>query len=162
MAALLAADPKFEVASIKTNPQQGFHFSSDALSGGPGTDDPAMFRCSKCTLATLILKAYNLQPYQFPGRSGLTENTFDVMAAIPTGATAPDFSAMLQNLLQERFGLAGHFQDKKMKGYRLLIAKGGPKLKESSGGGAEAHNHSGAMNFGTSAYRTAGSRLGAA
>ena len=125
---------EFEVASIKTNPPQpGFHFAADAATGGPGTADPGMFRCSRCSLATLIVKAFNLQPYQFPGRTSLTDNTYEILAKIPTGATAEEFSAMLQNLLKDRFGLTWHFQEKKMKGYHLVIAKDGPKLKESTG-----------------------------
>ena len=154
---------EFEVASIKGNaPQTGFHFAADAASGGPGTSDPGLFRCSKCSLATLIFKAFNLQPYQFPGRASLTENTYDIMAKIPAGATEQEFSAMLQNLLKDRFGLTWHFQEKKMKGYRLVVGKDGPKLKESTGAsipaaadqhrsGAESHNHSGVVAFGTSA-----------
>ena len=59
---------EFEVASIKINPAQpGFHFAAGAATGGPGTADPSMFRCSRCSLATLIVKAFNLQPYQLPG-----------------------------------------------------------------------------------------------
>jgi uncharacterized protein (TIGR03435 family) len=155
---------EFEVASIKVNaPQAGFHFAGDAASGGPGTADPGMFRCSKCSLATLIIKAFNLQPYQFPGRTSLTENTYEIVARIPAGATADEFSAMLQNLLKDRFGLAWHFQEKKMKGYHLVVAKDGPMLKESNGASGpsaadphrapqgESHNHSGAIVFGTSA-----------
>jgi len=157
---------EFEVASIKSNaPQTGFHFAADAASGGPGTADPGLFRCSKCSLATLIVKAFNLQPYQFPGRTSLTDNTYDILAKIPVGATAEEFSAMLQNLLKDRFGLTWHFQEKKMKGCRLVIAKDGSKLKESTGAsiraaadqhrsGTESHNHSGVVAFGTSAsYR---------
>jgi uncharacterized protein (TIGR03435 family) len=149
--------PEFEVASIKANaPQAGFHFAADAVNGGPGTADPGMFRCSKCSLATLIVKAFNLQPYQFPGRTAVTDNTYEIQARIPLGATPEQFSAMLQNLLKDRFGLAWHFQERKMKGYRLVVAKDGPKLKESGGdqhraGQAEAHSHSGPMVFGTSA-----------
>jgi uncharacterized protein (TIGR03435 family) len=157
---------EFEVASIKTNPPQGFHFAADAVSGGPGTADPEVFRCSKCSLSTLIVKAFNLQPYQFPGRTALTENTYDIMAKIPTGATAEEFSAMLQNLLKDRFGLTWHYQEKMMKGYHLVVAKNGAKLVESTGAPlppagdrhdswqAESHNHSGVIAFGTSAsYR---------
>ena len=158
---------EFEVASIKTNaPQPGFHFAADAVSGGPGAADPGMFRCSKCSLATLIVKAFNLQPYQFQGKTSLNNNTYDIMAKIRTGATEEEFSAMLQNLLKDRFGLTWHFQEKKMKGYRLVVAKNGPKLKESTdaslppaadphrSGQAESHNHSGAVIFGSSAtYR---------
>jgi uncharacterized protein (TIGR03435 family) len=159
----------FEVASIKTNaPQPGFHFAADAVSGGPGTADPGMFRCSRCSLATLILKAFNLQPYQFPGRTSLADSTYDIQAKIPAGATAEEFSAMLQNLLKDRFGLAWHFQEKTMKGYHLVIAKNGPKLTESGAslppaadshrsGQTESHNHSAPVVFGTSAsYRAAG------
>ncbi len=125
---------EFEAASIKANPpQSGFHFAADAVSGGPGTADPGLFRCSRCSLATLIVKAFNLQPYQFPGRTSLTDSTYEVLAKIPAGATPEEFSAMLQNLLKDRFGLTWHFQEKKMKGYRLVIAKDGPKLKESTG-----------------------------
>ncbi|MEO8028988.1 MAG: TIGR03435 family protein [Bryobacteraceae bacterium] len=160
---------EFEAASIRTNPPQaGFHFASDAVSGGPGTPDPGMFRCSKCTLATLIAKAFQLQPYQFPGRTSLADTTYEVQAAIPAGASKEDFSAMLQNLLKDRFGLVWHFQEKKMKGYRLVIAKGGSKLKESTDSGpapsadphragqGQSHSHSGAMVFGSSGvYRAA-------
>jgi len=153
---------EFEVASIKANPPQtGFHFAADAASGGPSTADPGMFRCTRCSLATLIVKAFNLQPYQFPGRTSLTDNTYDVMAKIPAGATGEEFSAMLQNLLKDRFGLTWHFEEKKMKGYHLTVAKNGPKLKESTAdqprsGQAESHNHTGVVAFGTSAsYRAA-------
>ena len=160
---------EFEVASIKINaPQPGLHFAADAATGGPGTADPGMFRCSRCSLAALIVKAFNLQPYQFPGRTSLTDNTYEILARIPAGATAEEFSAMLQNLLKDRFGLTWHFQEKKMKGYHLVIAKDGPKLRESSGatlpyatdrhrsGQAESHSHSGPVVFGGSAsYRAA-------
>jgi uncharacterized protein (TIGR03435 family) len=160
---------EFEVASIKINaPQPGFHFAADAVSGGPGTADLGMFRCSQCSLATLIVKAFNLQPYQFPGRTALPDNTYDILARIPTGATGEEFSAMLQNLLKNRFGLTWHFQEKQMKGYHLVIARDGPKLRESTGaslppaadqhrsGQAESHNHSGAVVFGSfAAYRSA-------
>jgi uncharacterized protein (TIGR03435 family) len=160
---------EFEVASIKSSATPpGFHFAADAATGGPGTVDPGMFRCSRCSLATLIVKAFNLQPYQFPGRPSLTDNTYEIVAKIPAGATAEEFSAMLQNLLKDRFGLTWHFQEKKMKGYHLAIAKDGPKLRESGGaplasaaeqhrfGQAESHNHSGPVVFGSSAtYRAA-------
>ncbi len=149
---------EFEVVSIRTNAAQpGFHFASDAVSGGPGSADPAMFRCSRCSLATLIVKAFNLQPYQFPGRKTLADSTYDIVAKIPAGATPEDFSAMLQNMLRNRFGLTSHFQEKSMKGYRLVIGKDGPKLKESTGTSlppaagqrwaisAESHNHTGAV-----------------
>lgn len=156
---------EFEVASIKANPPQtGFHFGNDAVvSGGPGTTDPGIFRCSKCTLSALILKAFRLQAYQLPGKSALPETTYEVMARVPAQTTEEDFSTMLQNLLRERFGLVAHFQQKTMKGYHLVVAKGGAKLQASGSApatagqpGGESHAHSGLVAFGSSAsYRAA-------
>jgi uncharacterized protein (TIGR03435 family) len=152
---------EFEVASIKVNaPEPGFHFAGDALSGGPGTADPVTFRCSKCSLATLIIKAFNLQPYQFPARTSLADTSYDILAKVPAGATAAEFSVMLQTLLQDRFGLTWHFDEKKMKGYHLVIAKNGPKLTESAAdhnsARPEPHSHSGVIAFGSSvSYRAA-------
>jgi uncharacterized protein (TIGR03435 family) len=170
---------EFDAASIHVNPPRvGFHFASDSSSGGPGSADPGLFRCSNCTLATLIGKAFDLQNYQFPGRTSLEDSTFDVMARIPPGATREEFLAMLQNLLKERFGLSYHYKEKSMRGYHLVIAKNGEKLKESKEnersaaaedpnhrrpngsadqfryGQGEAHAHNGLMILGGSAtYR---------
>jgi uncharacterized protein (TIGR03435 family) len=81
---------------------------------------------------------------------------------------------MLQNLLKDRFGLTWLFQEKKLKGYHLVIAKDGPKLNPSTGaspaggdqhrslGQGESHNHSGAVVFGSSAsYRAANQTIAA-
>ncbi len=71
---------------------------------------------------------------------------------------------MLQNLLKQRFGLTFHFEEKNMAGYHLVVAKGGARLTESTGGQiaeanrkpmaasnnwgqGEGHSHTGAMNF---------------
>ncbi len=149
---------EFEAASIKTNEPASFHFAGDTMTGGPGTPDPGIFRCSRCSLSSLILRAFDLQPYQLPNRVSLKESTYDIVARIPAGATPADFSIMLQNLLKDRFNLTSHFQEKKMSGYRLVIARNGSKLKESTGASlqAEAHSHNGAIMFGSSAtYRGA-------
>ncbi len=149
--------PEFDAASIHTNPpRSGFHFASETVTGGPGTADPGLFRCSGCSLATLIARAFALKPWQFPGRASLTDNTFDVMARIPATATQEQFQAMLQNLLTARFGLTWHYTQKSMRGYHLVIAAKGLKLKASSDsesprqaaagqhqfGAGEGHSHS--------------------
>jgi uncharacterized protein (TIGR03435 family) len=59
------------------------------------------------------------------------ERQFDVQAKVAPGATRKQFLLMLQNLLKERFMLASHFEDRRISGYQLTIAKNGPKLKES-------------------------------
>ena len=144
----------FDAVSIKVNPPKtGFHFTTDSGSGGPGTPDPGIFRCSECTLAILIAKAFDLRDYQFPGKLSLGDTTFELMARIPAGATREDFLAMLQNMLKDRFALAGHFKEKTLNGYHLVIAKSGPKLKESADNatkpkaGPNQHEHSGLVNW---------------
>ncbi len=133
--AFSATKPEFEAATIKASaPQVGHsHGPSSAASGGPGTADPALYRCTGCNLAFLISQAYELRKYQFPGQSALPDQGFDVMARVPAGATHQQFQAMLQGLLQERFGLAGHFEQKPVQGYELVVGKNGPNLKESKG-----------------------------
>lgn len=148
---------EFEAASIRANPPRsgGFRFQQDLGSGGPGTTDPGLFRCSACTLATLIAKAYDLRAYQFPASATLADATFEVNARIPEGTTADQFRGMLQQLLRERFGLAIHWDEKPMRGYQLVVAKGGLKLTESAAGHRTAappagggHSHDGLVNFG--------------
>ncbi len=164
------AKVEFEAASIRVNPPRtGFRFTTDQGTGGPGSSNPGMFRCSSCTLATLIAKALDLQGYQFPGKASLGDNTFEVMARIPAGATPDDFREMLGNLLKDRFGLEFHFKEKTVRGYHLVVSKSGPKLKESMGevpspapeaggqhgaGQGQNHAHTGLVAFGgTASFR---------
>ena len=168
-----AAKFEFEVVSIKAAaPSTSSYFHPAAtLTGGPGSADPGMFRCT-CNLASLIAKAFELQRYQLPGESSLPTGIFDVQAKIPEGTTSDQFSVMLQNLLKDRFGLVWHYDTKEMQGYELVIAKSGLKLQESpelasrppSGshdshagalaGTAQNFGHSGMMVFGSQArYR---------
>ncbi len=58
---------------------------------------------------------------------------FDVVAKVPPDATKDQFNRMLQRLLAERFKLALHHEPKELDTFDLVIAKGGPKLKESVG-----------------------------
>jgi uncharacterized protein (TIGR03435 family) len=170
------AKTEFEAAAIRVNPPRtGFHFAADASTGGPGTSDPGMYHCTNCTLATLIAKAFDLRNYQFPARKSLADASFDVMARIPEGATQEEFLVMLRNLLKDRFGLQYHYTQTNLRGYHLVIAAKGGKLKESGDnerapaaedskehrqngnaeqhrfGPSDAHTHTGPMVFNGSA-----------
>jgi uncharacterized protein (TIGR03435 family) len=123
---------EFDAASIKPAAPPTGHFQFGASSkGGPGTADATTFRCSNCNLAFLITKAFQLEPYQLPGQSSLPGDAFDVSARVPPGTTPEQFAMMLQNLLKDRFGLSGRFESRQMQGYQLVVAKNGPRLKES-------------------------------
>jgi uncharacterized protein (TIGR03435 family) len=157
-----AAKAEFEVASVKpAAPVNAFH-SSDSGTGGPGSADPAMFRCTRCSLAVLISKAFGLERYQFPGQQSLPTDGFEIQARIPEGATQEQVAVMLQNLLKDRFGLVYHFENREVQGYHLTIAKSGPKLvaaKEptavtsAADGGEYAHGGFGGHRDGTEPMR---------
>ena len=124
--------PAFEVASVKQVPPR---ICAGCLvehgSGGPGTDDPGMFRCGNCFLVEIIRQAFELKRYQFNPPLWMSQNEYQFNAKVPPGADAHQFHLMLQNLLQERFHLTFHFEQKDVDGLALVIAKGGAKLKES-------------------------------
>jgi uncharacterized protein (TIGR03435 family) len=64
----------------------------------------------------------------------LTADRFEVLAKIPDGATREQIPEMLVALLAERFKLAAHREKRNIPVYALIVANGGPKLKEAVGG----------------------------
>jgi uncharacterized protein (TIGR03435 family) len=120
---------EFEVASIKPSPPAngGMIVSSR---GGPGTNDPALFRCQNMNLSSLVTMAYRVEYYQLSAPDWMTATRFDVMAKVPQGATKEQFAVMMQNLLSDRFKLAVRHESRDLQKYDLVIAKNGPKFKE--------------------------------
>jgi uncharacterized protein (TIGR03435 family) len=116
----------FEAASVhQSQGKTGFK-----MAGGPGTDDPGQITYSSVTLEDLILKAYDVRPYQLRGRpSWLNSERFAIVAKVPTGASKDDLRTMLQGLLADRFKLAVHRETEEGRNYSLVVDKGGPKLK---------------------------------
>jgi uncharacterized protein (TIGR03435 family) len=57
---------------------------------------------------------------------------FDIAANVPVGTTKEQAAEMLLNLLKERFHLTYHRESKDFDMYTLVVAKGGPKLKEAA------------------------------
>jgi uncharacterized protein (TIGR03435 family) len=101
------------------------------IRGGPGTPDPERWTFTNMSLQDLIRTAYDVKPYQVSGPAWLESARFDVTAKVPAGATAQQSRLMLQNLLSERFKLVLHHSAKDAPIYALVVAKNGPKLKES-------------------------------
>jgi uncharacterized protein (TIGR03435 family) len=122
--------PAFEVASIKSATGGRGNF----MRGGPGTNDPALYRCERCELRVLLMQAYNVNNFQLLRPSWMETAVFDVIAKVPEGTTKEQYRLMLQNLLAERFKLSLHRDKKEAQMYDLVVAKGGPKLKESAEG----------------------------
>jgi len=136
---------RFEVASVKAYGPREFQtgYPSIGCTGGPGTSDPGLFRCTEVTVEELISKAFDLKPYQAPmGQSNSVvmvragggfslPGGIELSAKVPPGTTKEQLRTMLQNLLVERFKLACHFGKRDADVYDLAIAKDGPKLAEA-------------------------------
>lgn len=121
-----SARPEFEVASVKK--------SAPAAPGQVNIGvhiDGAMVRCSSLPMRSYIRLAYRVNDYQVIGPDWLPTENFDIAAKLPEGATRAQFPEMLQSLLADRFKLVLHRDKKEFPVYALVVAKNGPKLKES-------------------------------
>lgn len=86
--------------------------------------------CSNCSLFNILTYAYEIWEYKIVSPDWLRTTHFDIVAKVPVGATRQDFRLMQQNLLQERFKMAVHHENKETPVYDLVVGKGGSKLME--------------------------------
>jgi uncharacterized protein (TIGR03435 family) len=105
------------------------------MNGGPGTSDPTLFTCRNCSLAMLLMRAFDVKYYQLSGLGSRGESLVDISARVPEGSNLQQFRMMLRHFLEDRFGLLVHHETRKMQMYELHVAKGGPKFASSTGGG---------------------------
>ncbi len=117
---------EFEAASVKlATPPAG-----NTVMRRMANPDPAMLDYSNVTLKMLIAAAYEVKEFQISGPDWLESGGYDVRARIPAGTSKDRIPSMLRALLADRFKLALHRETRNLPVYALVIAKGGPKLKE--------------------------------
>lgn len=122
--------PSFDIASIKLHEQPPHVI--DISAAGPRLDVQAE------TVLGLIVYAYDLKgSYQVartPALSAVGNNMYDIEAEVD-GTRVPrdtEFRQMLQSLLSDRFKLQVHHEQREIPVCALVVAKGGPKLKQSA------------------------------
>jgi uncharacterized protein (TIGR03435 family) len=122
-ASVAAAQPEFEVVSVKPAPP--------AVNGVSSREsvDAGLLTYTNFTLRRLISNAYGVTEGQIAGPAWIADNLYHVQARLPAGASRSDVPAMLQAMLADRFKLAAEHVKKKMPVYALVIAKGGHKMK---------------------------------
>jgi uncharacterized protein (TIGR03435 family) len=130
--------PQFEVATVKPavnnwkNPRTTSFVRELACVGQrPGeipTRGTDRVRLQNCSLLNLIATAYGVRTTQVSGPDWLADQGFDVEAKVPDGTPKEALNAMLQSLLEERFGLKVHRDTKTSPGFALVVGKDGPKL----------------------------------
>jgi uncharacterized protein (TIGR03435 family) len=127
-AQLCAAEPAFEVASVKLS----VPFTMERI-GSPQQNrvisiDPARATFRNCTLLSLVARAWRVKEYQVSGPEWIRDQRFDIFAKLPEGASTDAVPEMLQTLFGERLKLRLHQDRKVLPVYALVIGQGGPKL----------------------------------
>jgi len=121
--------PAFDVASVRV--------SEMGKAGGPGSRrqsiqfSPDSVTMRNVSFRACIQWAYHVMDYQVTGLDWMGGERYDIAAKAATAVPEDQLRQMLQALLAERFKLAFHRQTKELPAYVLLVAKGGPKFKES-------------------------------
>lgn len=129
VSAICADRLAFEVASIKLHPGMITLSMDPSIKGRRVT-------ATASTLLDLITTAYGVRYDQISGAPGWSDKDhYDLDAKAPDGyrpLTKEEMRQMLQTLLAERFHLQVHRETQEVPMYALVVAKNGPKLKEST------------------------------
>ena len=92
------------------------------------------FEAHNHAVRTLIAAAFDMSPQAISGGPAWVDSDhWDIQAKTP-GGIRPNLNeqmTMLRELLRERFRLTFHREQKRMRIYSLMVARGGSKLKES-------------------------------
>jgi uncharacterized protein (TIGR03435 family) len=114
---------RFEVASIKPSP-----LAPDGAVYGQMQRDPGRVGYSWVTVQTLFSLAYRAKAVQISGPKWFDSDHFDIVAKLPEQeASEEELRSMLQALLEQRFRIAFHMENRNLRAYGLLVAKGGVK-----------------------------------
>lgn len=156
LAAVAAAQPAFEVASVRPSAP----IVDGASVHGSRKLDPNQFTATNVTLLELVLRAYRITSCGNAAQYGcaavlggpdwMRKDQFDVRAKIAEGTPAhdlqqlvnghaPELSRMLEGLLADRFHFNAHRETREMPIYALKVSKKGHKLGQPEESSAESH-----------------------
>ncbi len=122
---------QFEVATIKPAPQITPQMvAAGQIHVGVNTEGNRV-DIGYLSLGDLLPVAFKVKSFQIAGPDWMSQNRFDILAKMPDGVNKDQMPEMLQALLAERFQLKYHRENREHSVYHLVVAKGGPKLKES-------------------------------
>jgi uncharacterized protein (TIGR03435 family) len=133
-----AAQPLvFEVASIKPSaPPDQAKIMSGQFRAGMSVDGSRV-DLRFMSIADLVRTAYKIKPHQLVTPDWMKaqmmsmNDRWDIQAKLPDGTNKDQVPEMLQALLADRFKLKVHKENREQPVYGLVVAKGGPKLKEA-------------------------------
>jgi uncharacterized protein (TIGR03435 family) len=115
----------FEIADVHVSPKTLHPMKIGGFRDG-------RFELEMATMTDLIATAWGIEPDKvLGGPDWLDMDRFDVIAGAPSGTSQQALRPMLQSLLEKRFGLTVHMDQKPFAAYVLSVGSGKPKLKES-------------------------------
>lgn len=120
---------EFDVASIKANTSENGRSSIRPT--------PTELFVENASLRKCVALAYNVSEDRDSAISApdwLNFERYDIAAKFPAGTPLDQVRVMLQNLLADRFKLNLHRESREVPIYALVVAKSGPKLRESAPG----------------------------
>lgn len=128
----------FEVATVKASAPLDMQRLAAELQSGKMPNFGARVKGLRAeytymTLKDLVALAYGVKDYQVTGPAWMGSAHFDVVATMPEGAKPEDAPGMLKTLLADRFKLKAHDETQEHSVLALVVAKGGPKMKEATG-----------------------------
>ena len=124
----IAASKTFEVATVKLNP-----------SGAPGwrlgPPGRGSISIDNLQLKKIIASSFRIQDSMVFGPSWLDDTRYDIVGKGPDPTVAnPEVWEMMRSLLAERFKMKYHIESREQSIFALVVAKGGPKLKNPEDG----------------------------
>ena len=108
------ARPRFEVASVKPSGDQP---PTPGTAGLRITDRQARF--TFLSLKDYIGMAYGVRVYQIVAPEWIASARFEIIATIPDGQSAADLPSMMQTLLEDRFHLRMHRENREFPVYAI-------------------------------------------
>jgi len=133
---VIARAQSFEVASVKIPPPHVIGQPYDITIGDIQNDTITFTNAS---LADCIRFAYGLSSnMQLSGPEWITssESRYNIVAKTSDGTTRDQILHMMRALLAERFMLTYHHEQRPLKYYALVVAKGGPRMPPPTDGRA--------------------------
>jgi len=128
---LLGADLEFDAATLKVVPKRPVVVSPGRPFATPfqgWTYTPGRVTCV-LSLRDLIREAFEVRSWQISGPDTLDGDYYALEAVMPAATTRSEAHLMLRSLLQARFQLRFHMEQKVLQAYALTVDKGGLKVK---------------------------------
>jgi uncharacterized protein (TIGR03435 family) len=124
-----AAGPAFDAASVLRNTSGSNSVQGSGARANRGTVEMVNER-----LRQIVVTAFMIRDFQLIAPDWLTQESYDIHAKASAPVPQARFNEMFQRLLKERFGLRYHEEERNLPSYKIVIAKGGPKLRSSDAG----------------------------